>query len=146
MPAANAVQQTKGQNVNVDNSASKMYDNGSNSQQKQWMMNFGGYSLPPSYPFMFPLDNFFRPNGGRGQNNRPRGQAPSSIRHLCQLCGKLGHLISRSWYRFNRNFQASTNESNSSTNTFTQPNNSPNPNPSSLPKSDNYSSRSNINN
>lgn len=76
-------------------------------------MNVGGYFIPQNFPFMFPFNNFFRPNRGRGPNNGLRGQAPIGNRYLYQLCGKVDHLISRCWYQFDQNYQPFNNQPNS---------------------------------
>ncbi|KAK8540679.1 hypothetical protein V6N13_026995 [Hibiscus sabdariffa] len=41
---------------------------------------------------------------GRDNNNRGRGKGRSS-RPQCQLCGRLGHLVERCYYRFDMNFK-----------------------------------------
>lgn len=38
---------------------------------------------------------------GRGQG---RGPYNGGIRHLCQICGKIGHLAGKCWYWFDQNF------------------------------------------
>lgn len=45
--------------------------------------------------------------GGRGQNFQERGRGRGNFggnHHQCQLCGKIGHMANKFWYRFDKDF------------------------------------------
>lgn len=73
-----------------------------------FMPNEGMPMISTQFFYGFPFLGFLGrgrggPNGGKGRNQKNNG------RHVSQFCGKQGHIVNRSWYRFNPNFQANTN-------------------------------------
>lgn len=50
---------------------------------------------------------------GSNKNNRERGRGRNSNKPICQVCGKLGHVASVCYYRFNQNYMGGPpNQSN----------------------------------
>lgn len=75
------------------------------------MLN-GGMSLNfAQFSYGFPFFGFLGKDCG-GPNERREGNQNKNGRHVCQLCGKQGHLVNRCWYRFDPNFQDQTNSNN----------------------------------
>lgn len=54
-------------------------------------------------------DNVYRGNNGGNRNYRGGTNNQGGRRHVCQLCGKVGHVVAKCYHRFDHSYQVDEN-------------------------------------